>query len=178
MTGRSPESAPAQWVEHRGVAFLAATVAATMAFAASAATSPPAPLPVDEAFPVTASLAAGKITVNFDVLPGHYLYRDRFELQANGQPTAALVLPKGKIKNDPNFGRVEVYEQPLVLSAAARLPGAATVRVTFQGCSEVAGVCYPPTQRTFTLPVGAKGVRPNEARPVSLGNQFKKQVSQ
>lgn len=178
MTARSRESAAARRVGCRGVAFLAAAAIAVSVFAASATTPPPAPLPVDEAFPVTASIAAGKITVKFDVLPGHYLYRDRFEVLANGQPAGALTLPKGKIKNDPNFGRVEVYEQPLTVSAATKLAGPATVKVTFQGCSEVAGVCYPPTQRTFALSSGAKDVRPNEAPPISLGNQFKKQVSQ
>jgi thiol:disulfide interchange protein len=57
---------------------------------------PPAPLPVDEAFPVRVNLDAGKITAKFDVLPGHYLYRDRFEVQVNGQPAGALTLPRGK----------------------------------------------------------------------------------
>ena len=179
MTARSRESARANQVAHRGVAFLLAALVAVAVCAAPAVTTPPpAPLPVDEAFPVTASLAAGRITVKFDVLPGHYLYRDRFELQANGQPGGALTLPKGKIKNDPNFGRVEVYEQPLSLSAATRIAGAVTVKVTYQGCSEIAGVCYPPTQRTFALPADGKDVRPSEAPPISLGNQFRKQVSQ
>ena len=180
MTARRQESATPharlRGFPSRGVAFLLALMGATMALAAP--TQPPAPLPVDEAFSAVASMESGKLVVKFDVLPGHYLYRDRFELQANGQPVTAITLPKGKTKNDPTFGRVEVYEQPMVLSAATRVTGAATVKVTFQGCSEVAGVCYPPTQRTFALTPGAKEVRPNEAAPLSLGAQFRKQVSQ
>jgi thiol:disulfide interchange protein len=52
------------------------------------------------------------------------------------------------------------------------------LKVSFQGCSEVAGVCYPPTQRTFSLTPSAMEVRPNEVASVSLKNQFRKQVSQ
>lgn len=178
MTARGRESAAARRVGYRGVAFLSVALIAFAVWAAPPAAPPPAPLPVDEAFPVTATLAAGKITVKFDVLPGHYLYRDRFEVQANGQAAGALKLPKGKIKNDPHFGRVEVYEQPLTLSVATKLAGTATVKVTFQGCSEIAGVCYPPAQRTFALTAGAQDVRPNEVPAISLGNQFRKQVSQ
>ena len=148
------------------------------AVAFAAPSQPPAPLPVDDAFAVLVNLDAGKITAKFDVMPGHYLFRDRFEVQVNGQPAGALALPKGKVKNDPTFGRVEVYEQPMALSAVTKLAGSLTVKVMFQGCSEIAGVCYPPTQRTFALAPGAKDVRPNEVAPVSLGSQFRKQVSQ
>lgn len=175
MTASRPESATVRRAVHRIVAFLSASLGAALVLAAP--TSPPAPLPVDEAFPVTATLAAGKIIVKFDVLPGHYLYRDRFEILADGRASGALLLPKGKVKNDPHFGQVQVYEQPVTLSAATRL-GAGTVKVTYQGCSEIAGVCYPPTQRTFALAAGVRDVRPNEAPPVSLGNLFRKQVSQ
>lgn len=162
----------------RGVAFLSALIGAGIVFAAP--TVPPAPLPVDDAFTALAAMSTqpGKITFKFDVQPGHYLFRDRFEVLLNGQVVAALNLPKGKIKNDPNFGRVEVYEQPMALSVTTKSGGPATVKLTFQGCSELAGVCYPPTQRTFALSPGARDVRPNEAAPISLGNQFRKQVSQ
>jgi len=160
-----------------GVAFLSMLIANVTVLAAS--TQPAAPLPVDDAFPVVASLdASGKITVKFDVLPGHYLFRDRFEAQANGQPVAALTLPRSRTKNDPTFGRVEVYEQPVALSTTTKIAGRVTAKVAFQGCSEIAGVCYPPTLRTFALVPGAADVRPTEASPVSLGNQFRKQVSQ
>ena len=138
----------------------------------------PAPLPVDAAFATVAALQPGKIVVKFDVLPGHYLYRDRFEVQANGQVISAIVLPKGKLKVDPNFGRVEVYEQPFALSAATKLTGDTELKLVFQGCSEVAGVCYPPTTRTFALAAGAKDVRAKEIGSVNLKHQFKPQVSQ
>lgn len=149
-------------------------------YAARAATTaqPPAPLPVDTAFTALAALEPGKIVVKFDVLPGHYLYRDRFEVQANGQSITPIALPKGKLKLDPSFGRVEVYEQPFALSVVTRQARDTELKLTFQGCSEVAGVCYPPVTRTFVLVPGAKDVRAKEIVPTSLKQQFKSQVSQ
>ena len=102
-------------------------------------------------------------------------------MQANGQAISALNLPKGKVKTDPNFGRVEVYEAPFSLTAATKLTGETQLKLVFQGCSEVAGVCYPPTTRTFALVAGAKDVAAKEIAPVSpmsLKQQFKPQVSQ
>ena len=155
-----------------------ASVFALSSVLAATPSAPPAPLPVDAAFPVVAAFESGKFVVKFDVLPGHYLYKDRFEVQANGQAIAKISLPAGKTKVDPNFGRVEVYEQPMSLSAATALTDSAELTLVFQGCSAVAGVCYPPTKRTFTLAAGAKDVRAKELAAVSLKNQFKPLVSQ
>jgi thiol:disulfide interchange protein len=176
MTGRLQKSAVWRRWPRAGVAALAWLVAALAL--GSAAAQAPAPLPVDHAFAARASFEPGKFVLKLDVMPGHYLYRDRFEVEANGQPVAKLMLPSGKIKNDPNFGRVEVYEQPMSFSAATALTGATELTVVFQGCSEVAGVCYPPARRTFVLVAGAKDVRPRELESTSLKQQFKKQVSQ
>ena len=99
-------------------------------------------------------------------------------MQANGQAITKISLPRGKIKVDPTFGRVEVYEQPMSLSAATALTDNTELTLVFQGCSAVAGVCYPPTKRTFSLAAGAKDVRAKDLAAVSLKNQFKPLVSQ
>lgn len=180
MTASPQNSAHRSTWHHAIWASVVALIATLLAAAATAAVAaqPPAPLPVDAAFATVAALEPGKIVVKFDVLPGHYLFRDRFEVQANGQVVSAIKLPKGKIKMDPNFGRVEVYEQPFALSAATKLKGDTELKLVFQGCSAVAGVCYPPTTRTFALVAGAKEVSANEIAPVNLKQQFKPQVSQ
>ena len=174
-------------LSHRAAPRLVASLSVlTSVFALSvavAATPPAAPvaptlLSVDAAFPVVAAFELGKFVVKFDVLPGHYLYKDRFEMQANGQALTKISLPSGKIKTDPTFGRVEVYEQPMSVSAATTLTDKAELTLVFQGCSEVAGVCYPPTKRTFTLTAGAKDVRAKDVSAVSFKNQFKPMVSQ
>lgn len=184
MTARRQESAARHLPPSRvraAVARLSAllgAITATLAMAETSAGTPPEPLPVDVAFAASVSMETGKFIVKLDVMPGHYLYRDRFDVQANGNPVVPLALPKGKIKNDPTFGQVEVYEQPVAFSAATKLAGDAALTLTFQGCSAVAGVCYPPTRRTFALAPGKTDVRASELAPVSLKNQFRKQVSQ
>ncbi len=156
-----------------------------MAPAAWAAASD-GPLPVDEAFPVTASFVGGKLALQVDVMPGHYLYRDRFEFRVDGKDVGAAVMPKlnklaqdkGKVKNDPTFGKTTVFDKAFVLELVPVAATKAELELVFQGCSEVAGICYPPTKRLFSLVAGAKNSSPKELQPASLKNQFKPQVSQ
>ncbi len=161
--------------------------AASATPSANSPTAPvvPAPLPVDSAFPLLAAFAKGEATVKFQTLPGHYLYRDRMEFELDGKrfdldafkPNTAA---KGKIKNDPSFGAVAVFEQPVSLIAGrtASSSKSAQLVVTYQGCSEIAGVCYPPTRRTFLLAAGATDVPAKELAKSGLADRFKKQVSQ
>ncbi len=152
---------------------------------ASGPTPPPAPLPVDEAFVATASMHDGRVLLKFDVLAGHYLFRDRFEFQRGDEKPALIDAFKqdanaaGKTKDDPSFGRVKVFDRPVTIVAGHAKSGHGKTQLTvvYQGCSEVAGVCYPPTKRTFTLASGAKDVLPNELAKPGLSSLFKKQVS-
>lgn len=150
---------------------------------AAAAASPPAPRPVDEAFALSASWLDGSVRLKVDVLPGHYLYADRFEVTWAGKPWPALQRPLtsgGKPKQDPHFGLVRVYDQPTdaqarVVAADAQSPS--ELRVLFQGCSELAGICYPPVERKFTLTAGSRDVLPANRETQSLKDLFRKQVS-
>ncbi len=141
---------------------------------------PPAPLPVDEAFAATASMDKGSIVVTFNVLPGHYLYRDRFEFQRDGEKQHTIASFKqtadaaGKKKIDPHFGEVLVFDQPVSLNAGHTARAKSTLVVTYQGCSEIAGVCYPPTRRTFALASGAQAVAANELAQSGLSKFLKK----
>ncbi len=166
-------------------AFLAFLSAVAFAIPVAGAATNDGPLPVDEAFPITASLVGGKLALQVGVTPGHYLYLDRFEFRLDGKDVGATVsqnLTKlaqraGKMKNDPTFGKTTVFEQSFVLDLMRVTTGKVQLELVFQGCSEVAGVCYPPSTRVFALTVGSKNVPATEVRPVSLKNQFKPQVS-
>ena len=144
------------------------------------------PLPVDEAFPVTASFVDGKLALQIGVTPGHYLYRDRFEFRVDGKDVGPAVSPKltklaqvnGKVKNDPTFGKTTVFEKPFVLELVPVTITKTELELVFQGCSEVAGICYPPAKRVFALTAGAKNSPPKELQPASLKKLFKPQVSQ
>jgi thiol:disulfide interchange protein DsbD len=165
------------------LAFLSAVAFATPVAWAAASDGP---LPVDEAFPMTASLVDGKLSLQADVKPGHYLFRDRFEFHVNGKDVGSAVAPKltklahdkGKVKNDPTFGKTTVFEKPFVLELMPVTTSKTELELVFQGCSEVAGICYPPTKRVFAMTAGAKNVPAKALPPSSLKNQFKPQVSQ
>ncbi|MFA5081846.1 MAG: protein-disulfide reductase DsbD [Hydrogenophilaceae bacterium] len=117
-------------------------------------------LPPDEAFQLALSAGPGDtLQASFTISPGYYLYRDKIKLVVRSPAGVAidgLQLPTAEAKDDPNFGRMHIYHQ--AFTASARLtglpPGGATVVVdaSYQGCSEK-GICYPPIDKTITLPV-------------------------
>src|SRR3989338_5817931 len=107
------------------------------------------------------SLDMQTLLADFEVTPGYYLYRQRisFKLQEGSTSSiAAVELPKGEMKHDPNFGDMEVYHQSF--QATVRLqhlgvpPGNVTLLASFQGCSEK-GLCYAPIRKTFDIALGS-----------------------
>ncbi|TCJ17102.1 protein-disulfide reductase DsbD [Parasulfuritortus cantonensis] len=117
-------------------------------------------LPPDEAFQLRLAPGPdGTLRASFTIAPGHYLYRDKIKLALQapaGVNLAAPQLPAAEEKDDPNFGRMYIYHHSF--TAAAKLnglpAGGATlvVNASYQGCSEK-GICYPPIDKTITLPV-------------------------
>jgi len=114
------------------------------------------------AFKSSASALDGQtIEVKFDIAKGYYLYREKFRFSAEGaERLGTPQFPKGKIKEDENFGKVEVYLKQL----AVRLPversssdaTTLSLNVVSQGCAE-AGVCYPPQTQTLKVDLPALG---------------------
>ena len=108
-------------------------------------------LPVEQAFPFSYSVADNALVVDFKTTPGYYLYHKRFSFKAD---SSALTLGtpiysvEAEIKDDPNFGQVKVYHQPLSI----RIPfeGSGTAKVRFQGCSDD-GLCYLPKTKSIAL---------------------------
>jgi thioredoxin:protein disulfide reductase len=64
-------------------------------------------------------------------------------------------LPAGDVKDDPTFGRTEVYHQNVSarvsLSRALAAGEQLVLDTAWQGCNEAVGVCYPPNARAFAL---------------------------
>ncbi len=109
----------------------------------------------EQAFKLQVELIdAQHLRAAFKIAPGHYLYKDRikFELEPATLKLDALALPAGDWKQDPTFGRSEVFHHsfstPLRLQQAAT--GAFRVKASYQGCSEK-GLCYPPAHQVFEL---------------------------
>ena len=112
-------------------------------------------LPPDEAFKLEVEAADNSaIEAKFTIVSGYYLYKERikFAIKDTNQGKISNVdLPQGEIKDDPNFGKSEVYHHDF--TAKINTQDAAkeiTLDATYQGCSEK-GLCYAPQHKTFTI---------------------------
>lgn len=106
----------------------------------------------DAAFGLEINQANNQINANFKVAPGYYLYKERIKFVLSPIQDHEIRLPEGDIKNDPNFGKMEVYHHDftgnIVIKGAKNTP--ITIKATYQGCSEK-GLCYAPQHKTFTI---------------------------
>jgi thioredoxin:protein disulfide reductase len=98
---------------------------------------------------------AQTIQANFTVVPGYYLYKERIKfVLAPGTPAeiAAVEFPIAEIKNDKNFGKMEVYHHDFnaKVNLANIKNNVVKIAATYQGCSEK-GLCYAPMTKTFTV---------------------------
>ncbi len=103
------------------------------------------------------------IEASFTIAPGHYLYRDRIKFESKNATIESIVLPKGEIKKDPNFGEMEVFHQSFVAKIALQsIPDSLqtiTLQASFQGCSEK-GLCYSPIHKTIDVALTSNTVSP------------------
>ncbi len=108
-------------------------------------------LTADQAFRLETSETADGLALTFRVTPGHYLYLDRFHFTAEdsdlemGTPVFATT---GEWKDDPTFGRVQVFHEDVQVELPAK--GHGRLKVVWQGCAD-AGLCYPPQDKTLTM---------------------------
>jgi len=112
----------------------------------------------DQAFVLSAEATpeGDAVVARWQIADGYYLYRDKFAF-ASADDTVRLGapdLPQGKVKDDPYFGKMEIYTG----AVAARVPlersdpaaGPLTFSATYQGCAD-GGICYPPQTRDLTV---------------------------
>jgi len=152
---------------------LAAAAFAVTAGSPVAATAQPKPLPVDEAFALTSTAtAAGGTEINWAIAEGYYLYRDRIAAATPAGETVELDIPRGKSKDDPNFGAMEVFHGAATATLASVPIGTTEIAVSFQGCQEN-GICYRPATRTIELAAqnGPSAPRQRLASPTNGGRE-------
>ncbi|SFM51257.1 protein-disulfide reductase DsbD [Marinobacter zhejiangensis] len=132
-------------------------------------------LPVDEALPFSFSSTGSQVTLTWDITPGHYLYRDRIAITTMddgvivGPPEYSIA---GDSKEDPFFGLVTVFEQPVTATIPISLPAGvneANLQVTYQGCAE-AGLCYPPQTRDVLFYPGNDATADGSAAPAQASS--------
>jgi thiol:disulfide interchange protein DsbD len=111
-------------------------------------------LPAEEAFQFSSLPAKDKLILSWQVAPGYHLYQDKIKIKplSGDLKLGKLQLPPAEEANDPVFGNVLVYKAPF----QAELPinainSPSKIEVTYQGCSDETGVCYPPIHKTLSL---------------------------
>ena len=97
--------------------------------------------------------------VRFTIEPGYYLYRDKFEfrvLSPEGFEVREVSLPEGVIKDDPEFGMVQVFydqvEIPVRFNRPAGDAQEVVLEADFQGCRD-GDICYPPMTRSVAFDI-------------------------
>ncbi len=126
--------------------------------------------------PSARALDGQTVEIRYEIAKGYYLYGDKFRLRPvdesiqSGPPQ----IPKGKEKDDDNFGRVEVFYKEVTI----RLPVTRTssgplqleIEAISQGCAD-AGVCYPPQTQILTLTLPDPASTP-VAAPINSQGDF------
>lgn len=104
-------------------------------------------LPAEQALRLETTEEATGLRLEFQVTPGHYLYKDRFRFEPQDKSLRtgkASFSTEGEWKDDPSFGRVRVFHESVVVTLP--LQGHGRLKVGWQGCAD-AGLCYPPQDR-------------------------------
>ncbi|MGO1965422.1 MAG: cytochrome c biogenesis protein CcdA [Moraxellaceae bacterium] len=121
-------------------------------------------LPVDQAFQVTTSSDATesgtRLSINFDITPEHYVYKDQVELTLPaGVDATPFQFSQTPVSiDDPTFGQVLVFDQVNMVASTTLTTNDGTsvndaaVVIGWQGCAK-AGLCYPPEKINTTVSI-------------------------
>ena len=114
-------------------------------------------LDVDQAFILSTKTTDKAFIADIGITEGHYLYRDKVKVTINDTEikTGELQLPEGESKYDAVFEEtLYVYHHDIQAVLPFQYLGSGDKEVVFkveyQGCSEIAGICYPPQTKTVT----------------------------
>lgn len=128
------------------------------------------------------------LEATWKVADGYYLYRDKFkfEVMEGDVVLEAPMMPAGKVKEDPSFGKVETYEHEITIQLPLKRKQAIAqtieLRITSQGCNEPVGVCYPPIVKRikFDLPESkkAESIQENNSKVGSQPGQTESSIEQ
>ena len=131
----------------------------------------------DEAFQLSlATDSDGLLIGRFRIASGYYLYRDKMsftKIDGNVELNP-YSLPRGQITKDEYFGDVEIFDTSLDISLPISLEGLqatepATIALIarYQGCAK-GGICYPPTEKTFSMSLSSESFKENQSGLSSL----------
>ncbi|HCU71888.1 MAG TPA: protein-disulfide reductase, partial [Gammaproteobacteria bacterium] len=98
-----------------------------------------------------------------------YLYHDKFFIDVIGAENGDVACPKGKEKDDPLFGKVQIHKGQL--NVEIPLKNIQSQQITFvakyQGCW-LGGICYPPLEKTTTIVLPIEGAETTIVKPAAV----------
>ena len=108
-------------------------------------------LPVEQAYPLSATIDAGQLRFRWKITPGYYLYKVRMGILPVGDAKPlGVVWPAGEPHEDEFLGATEIYRDDLDVALPLAAPGPHEILVKSQGCAD-AGLCYPPRTQRFAV---------------------------
>ena len=115
----------------------------------------------DKAFiPILKKIDGKRLEVEWDIADGYYLYLGmfKFQIDGNGVEIDKVTMPDGVKKTDEFFGNVDVYYNYTKAHIFLKdLPkNSFNLIVNYQGCAD-AGLCYPPTKKSFKIDIQSEG---------------------
>ena len=135
----------------------------------------------EQAFRYEAEVRDGNtLLARLDITEGYYLYRDKFAFQILDAPdtrVAIVRLPPGKAKEDPFMGATEVYQGarevqiPIQLGRQGTDSETVLLEASFQGCSEIHGICFPPLTQTVRLDLPPPSAEAGTEEPAPAGEE-------
>jgi len=138
----------------------------------------------DVAFQFGYEVKDNTVKAHWEIAPDHYMYRDKFKLvikEGEGVSVGSATYPKGDIKNDEFFGKIEVYHNKtdaiISLVNTTDKSVLTKLQITYQGCAEKTGICYPPIRKTIELKVSPGGTVANTTTQAESGGTAKSQSS-
>nr|CAA6829446.1 MAG: Cytochrome c-type biogenesis protein DsbD, protein-disulfide reductase (EC [uncultured Thiotrichaceae bacterium] len=121
------------------------------------------PLAPEDAFAFSGVTYDGKkLAMSWTIAPDYYLYRGKFKIRVlptDGLAVGEVDLPPGKTKKDEFFGTIEaVYNftnATLPVTHDGAKAAELVTEVSWQGCAESLGICYPPVVKQFKTSLAA-----------------------
>lgn len=116
-----------------------------------------------------------KREVQWTIADGYYLYESRVKVVLANDKTVSIpfhFLTKSDVKDDPNFGIVQVFHNRMVIVIDPVGENMDELKVTYQGCA-AAGLCYPPQTKLVSFNHPATPAQKVAAVPIAFAkNSF------
>lgn len=107
----------------------------------------------DQAFIFSAQYNDNKLSLNWQIAPGYYLYQHTISLTASQAELDEIQFPESEQYDDEFFGQVNIFRDQLHLEVPIKTAHlGASIEVHYQGCTK--GFCYPPETQRISLQGG------------------------